>query len=138
MALLEIVQQSPTCCPSPCVSDQLQISSKLHGKNQYQFYPYACFFQVFLQPNKQNLLCLKLSDYTCLFLELYIAVCVLTHTKRRGPAPNVLALLATQGCWSIISYSKCPEMPFFHVCCLLLDHSLSLIFLVSPSKPRDY
>lgn len=94
VALSEIVQQSPTCCPSPCVFDQLQISSKLPGKNQYQFYPYTCFLKVFLQPNKQNLLCLKLSDCMCLFPELYIAICILTHTKRHGQAPNMLALIA--------------------------------------------
>lgn len=135
VALLEILQQCPTCCPWPCVLEELQISI---SKNQYQFYFLHLLFQVFLQPNKQNLLCLKLSDYVCLFPELYIAVCILTHTKRHGRAPNMLALIATQGCWSFISDDKCLKMPFHPVCHLLFDYSLSLISLISPSKPKDY
>lgn len=107
-------------------------------KNQYQFYSYTCFFQEFLRPSKQNLVCLKLSHYMCLFPELYVAVCILTHTKRHGQAPNVLAVFATQGCWSFISCGKCPEILFCHVCYLLPDQSPSLISFISLSKPRDY
>lgn len=80
---------------------------------------------MFLQPNTQSLPCLKLSDYLCLFPELYLVICILTDTERHIQAPNVLALIPTQWCWSFVSYGKCPAIPFFHVCSLLLDYSLS-------------
>lgn len=86
-----------------------------------------------VRANKQNLLYLKLSDYMCLFPELYIAVCTLRHTKRHGQALNMLTLFATHSCCGLFPIVDVSRFLFKHTC-YLLDQSLSLISFISSSK----
>lgn len=107
----------------------------LHNKNPYQFLltftsstcSYSLISETYYVESYQ---------ITSVYFQSYIQQSV--YLQVRHQAPYALTLIATQWCWSFISYGKCPEIPFFHVCYLLLDHSLSMISFLPPSKPRDY
>jgi len=96
VALLETVQQSLTCCPSPCVFDELQISSKLHGKSQYPFYSYTCFFQVFLQSKKAKPAMFKaITLRVFISRTIYSSLYTYTHQKTWSSSKRVSSLCNT-------------------------------------------